>query len=273
MQLRYLGFLALAAVCFLFVTDIGAGDKKDKDKVKKKVEDIVVASELIKGDLKDKLFVNSYCKTYTFKMEKDKGYIIELHSPTFRPYLRLENSTGQQVGADFDRFGNQTATLVHRPTKTEDYQIIATTQNVNFVGKFTLTVKELTGDEGKPIDLKFEKGLVTYKTSLFKTDPKYNGQKIHKLFVIELEKGSTYQIDHVAPNFDAYLYLINPDGKVIAQDDDGGEGLNSRIVQKIETSGKYRVVATSLGGSSVGPFTFTIRQTGGNPPRDDKKKD
>ena len=265
--------IIVAVASLLLNTHLGAGDKKDKGKDKPKpMDDVVINSELIKGDLKDKVITNSFSKTYTFPMEKGKGYQIELQSQAFRPYLRLENSTGQQIGADFDRFGMQTAVIVHRPAKSEDFQIIATSQTANATGKFKLTIKELTGAEGKPIDLKFEKGVVTFNGNLDRTDPKYNGQKIHKLFVIELQKGSTYQIDHMAKNFDAYLYLESPEGKVLAQDDDGGEGLNSRITHKATETGKYRVIATSLGGASIGPFNFQIRQTGGDLPKDDKDK-
>lgn len=259
--------LVLAAGCLLLISDLGAGDKKGPEK---KAEPIVVNAELIKADLKDKVIANSFCKTYTIKLEKDKGYLFEMQSNVFRPYLRLENAAGQQIAADFDRFGNQTAGITHRATKTEDYQIIATTLNAGGVGKFTLTVKELSGDEGKPIELKLAKGLVTHEGNLARTDPKYMN-KIHKFFVVQLEKGSTYQIDLMAKNFDAYLYLEDPDGKVLAQDDDGGDGLNSRISHKVNTSGKYRVVATSLGGASIGPFTFQVRQTAGDPPPEEKK--
>jgi hypothetical protein len=263
----------LAVAILVLNTYVGAGDKKDKGKDKPKpMEDVVINSELIKGDLMDKVAANRFAKAYTFQMEKGKGYQIELQSQAFLPYLRLENSTGQQIAAEFDRFRMQSAIIVHRPTKTEECQIIVTSQNVNATGKFKLTLKELTGDEGKPIDLKFEKGVVTFNGKLERTDPKFNGQKIHKLFVIELQKGSTYQIDHMSKNFDAYLYLESPEGKILAQDDDGGEGLNSRIVHKANETGKYRVIATSLGGASTGAFTFQIRQTGGDLPKVDKDK-
>lgn len=273
MRSRFLQTISILAVALLLLsTYAGAGDKKEKDKAKPKaMEDVVINSELIKGDLKDPALVNSFAKTYTFKMEKDKAYQIELQTQVFRPYLRLTNEKGTQIAAEFDRFGMQTAVIVHRPAKTEDFQIIATSQTANATGKFRLTIKELTGDEGKPITLKFEKGAVAYNGNLERTDPKYNGQKIHKLFIIELQKGSTYQIDHMA-KFDAYLYLESPEGKVLAQDDDGGEGLNSRITHKATETGKYRVIATSLGGANIGPFNFSIRQTGGDAPKEEKDK-
>ena len=254
----------------LFHMGISAGEKKiDKGKAKP-IDPIVIMNELINADLKDKVISNSFCKTYTFKMDKDKAYQIELQSNNFRPYLRLENAKGTQVGADFDRLGNQSAVLVHRSTVTEDYTIVCTSLNANAQGKFTMTVKELTGDEGKPIELKLVKGLAKHDGNIIRTDLKYEG-KIHKTYTVKFDKGSTYQIDHMAKAFDAYLYLIGPDGRVLAQDDDGGEGLNSRIIHKADATGDYRVIATSLGGSSVGAYNFQIRQTGGELPKEEKK--
>ena len=188
-----------------------AAEKKTQEPEKKKAElakPIIVNDELINADLKDKVVMQSYCKSYTFKMEKGKSYQIELSSSAFRAYLRLENSTGGQIATDFDRFGNnQSAFIAHNASKTEDYQIIATTLNGGATGKFILTVKELSGDEGKPIALKIEKGQAAYAGNLARTDPRYNGQKLHKLFTVQWEEGKTYQIDHMSKVFDAYLYL------------------------------------------------------------------
>src|ERR1700752_2565274 len=130
-----------ALALLLTQSDIGAGEKKDKDtQPEKKVVNTVIQGELFKADLKDKQITNSYCKTYTLLMEKDKSYEIELRCQNLRPYLRLENAAGQQIAVAFDRFGNQTAAIVHRSTKSEDYQVVVTTQNPLQTGKFTLTV-------------------------------------------------------------------------------------------------------------------------------------
>ncbi len=82
----------------------------------------------------------------------------------------------------------------------------------------------------------------------------------HKLYLVQMDATQKYQIDLVAPNFDAFLYLLDSNGKVVARDDDGGEGLNSRIIIQPIMSGQHRIVATSLGGNSTGPFMLTVRR-------------
>jgi hypothetical protein len=256
-----MAFAFTAAACLFLGSNLGAGDKKEKEKPKK-AEDIVVNGELITADLKDKVRVNSYCKTFTFKMEKDKTYQIELASAAFRPWLRLENSDGGEIATDWAKNVKGNAVIVHRAPKTADHTIVVTALTANNVGKFTLTVKELGGDVGKPIDLKFDKGEAKFTGNLIQADPRYKGQKIHKMFILPMEAGKTYQIDHKSGDFDCYLYLEDPDGKVLAEDDDGGGGLDSRILHKAGKAGNYRIVATSLAGNQTGRFTLTVGSTG-----------
>ena len=136
------------------------------------------------------------------------------------------------------------------------------------MGKFTLTVKEVIVPS---VALKLEKGQATYKGNLAKTDPRFRGQKPHKLFTIEMEAGKTYQIDQASRAFDAYLYLEDPEGTIVGEDDDSGGNLDARIIYKAEKAVKYHIIATSFEGAKAGAFTLTVRQTGGDPPRADKK--
>ena len=272
MKARWTFALVLAAAgCLLMQADSGAGDKKEKDPVKKKAEPaqpIVVNDELINLDQKDKVQSQSPCKTYTFKMEKGKAYQIELSSVAFRACLRLEDSSGLQIATAIDQFGNQRAIIFHDATKTEDYQIIATTINPGSTGKFSLVVKDATGTSILNVADKLNQNDQGYKPA---------GNKKHKMFLVEIEAGKSYQIDMKSPAFDSYLYFESPGGKILAQDDDGGGYPSARIIHKATETGKHRIIATHFGGGgNLGEFTVTVRQTDGAPPRDknlDKKAD
>jgi len=262
MKLQWRLALVLAAAAgLLLLADLGAGDKKKADAEKKKEEpapEIVINGELINADLKDKVQTQSFCKTYTFKMEKSKTYHIEMSSSAFPAHLRLENLTGDQVEADSSRFG--CATVFHRPAKTEDFTIVATAQNGAAVGKFTLTIKEIPAGDGKAIELKNDQGIASYTGPLLKTDPAYNGGKRHKMFLFNMEAGKTYQIDMTSKAFDSYLHLESPGGKLLASDDDGGGYPSARIRFKATETGKHRIITTYF-GDGVGTFNLTIRKT------------
>lgn len=80
-----------------------------------------------------------------------------------------------------------------------------------------------------------------------------------KIFQVKFEAGKTYQIDLESRAFDAYLRLEGPTGQTLAQDDDGGEGLNSRIIIQAPQTGIFRVFAQHLGGG-YGAFTLKVRE-------------
>ena len=270
MKLQWRSAVVLTLIAALgLLSTLNASDKKAKEPEKKKAEPakpVVVNDQWIDGDAKDKIYTGSLMKKYIFKMEKDKSYQIELNSQGSQAVLRLENAAGSQVATDLDRFGNQSAAIVHRATKTEDYEIIATALNFNANGKYRLTVTELTGDEGKPIDLKLDKGAANFSGSIARSDPRY-ANKIHKLFIVKLEANKNYQINMLSKGMDSYLYLLSPEGAVLAQDDDGGggdpgafSGLDSKIVHRVNKAGEYRIVATSLGGTQTGEFILKIQE-------------
>ena len=262
-MMRWSLALVFAGLAGLLVqADLGAAAKKKKPATGGSLD---VKSELTEKDNKDKVRKDSYCKIFTFKMVKGQTYQIDMKSKDIDSYLRLEDPDGKQVAADDDSGGFPDARITYKAADSGDFKIIATTYGGDSTGAFTLTAvdkaekKEVKKDAGAAIELKNEKGQATYTGNIVDGDLLYKGKK-HKLFTFQMEEGKTYQIDHMSKDFDAYLYLEAPDGKLIAQDDDGGEGLNSRIVYKAEKSGRYRMIATSLGGSRTGEFTFIVTE-------------
>jgi hypothetical protein len=101
----------------------------------------------------DKLFPNSFYKVYDFKMSPGSDYTIDLVDEAkkkfkrgvdpFDPYLRLEDSTGKKIADDDDSGGNQSARIVFRPTKEDNYKIIATSLPPGKTGSFKLIVRQL----------------------------------------------------------------------------------------------------------------------------------
>src|SRR5262245_49426309 len=110
----------------------------------------------------------------------------------------------------------------------------------------------------RPFELKLKKGQASYQGAIEASDEKYQN-KIAKIFTVRLEAGKKYQFDHMSKAFDAYLYLEGPDGNILAQDDDSGGNLNSRIIHRAAKTGVYRLAATSLPGSATGAFTFAVK--------------
>ncbi len=61
--------------------------------------------------------------------------------------------------------------------------------------------------------------------------------------------GQQVLIDMRSREFDAYLELYDPQGNLLGQDDDGGDGTDSHLSLALPGSGRYRIVARSFGSS------------------------
>ena len=73
-----------------------------------------------------------------------------------------------------------------------------------------------------------------------------------------LAAARTMTINLASENFDAYLYLFNSDGVVLAQNDDAGGSLNSRLSISLP-AGTYSIGASSFGFRSEGAYTLTTQ--------------
>jgi serine protease Do len=85
-----------------------------------------------------------------------------------------------------------------------------------------------------------------------------------KVHTIKLAPGSVYTIDLVGTKnprrYDPYLRLEDAKGRQIAEDDDGGGNLNSRIVYKPVKEGEYKIIVTSCEPGQAGPYKLVVRQ-------------
>jgi predicted Zn finger-like uncharacterized protein len=94
-------------------------------------------------------------------------------------------------------------------------------------------------------------------------DPVNQFGKRHKLYVVQMEAGQTYQIDLVtrSDGYDPYLHLVDDANQLVAQDDDGGGFPNARIVYRAPRAARYRIHATYFGGLQADAnFTLFVRR-------------
>jgi hypothetical protein len=84
-----------------------------------------------------------------------------------------------------------------------------------------------------------------------------------KVHTFKMTAGKTYVIDMITRSgkeFDPFLRLEDPDGKQVAQDDDGGGFPNARITFTAQRGGEYKIIATTFGKGMTGKYLLTVRQ-------------
>lgn len=76
--------------------------------------------------------------------------------------------------------------------------------------------------------------------------------------------GEEIRIDHRhrAGDLDPFLRLLDPFGTAVAEDDDGGGNLDSRITFAIEQDGEHVVQAGALGNGGGGAYELTLTVLG-----------
>ncbi|SIQ78602.1 hypothetical protein SAMN05920897_11510 [Alkalispirochaeta americana] len=83
------------------------------------------------------------------------------------------------------------------------------------------------------------------------------GDRWSSLYQVRGRAGDEMTIDLRSDDFDAFLEVIDQEGRSF-YDDDGGEGLDSRLVYRFQDDGTLLVIATSVGGSRAGSYELEI---------------
>ena len=86
-----------------------------------------------------------------------------------------------------------------------------------------------------------------------------------KIHTLKLSKDKVYVIDLMSMDFDTYLRVEDSKSKNLAEDDDGGEGLNSRLRFLPPADDTYQIIVTSFAGGA-GTYTLKLRVVGKNEP-------
>ena len=206
-------------------------------------------SQLTVNDPLDSVRKSGYAKVHTVTFEKNQVYLIDLKSQAFDTFLRLEDASGKQLAFndDADPATGLDSRLGFAPTKTGKYRLIVTSFKNKQIGEYQLQVHKL--DKSGP-DQRLQ-------SELTKADKQSPQKQYFKILNPPLNHGQAYQIDVTSKDIDPIAFIINPKGQIIVRDDDGGEGLNSRLVF-VPNKGKYLLAVLAYQPNTVGAFQVKI---------------
>ena len=94
--------------------------------------------------------------------------------------------------------------------------------------------------------------------TLATTDCKLTDNTATQAYEFTLPVAGKVEVVLTSTAFDAYVFLADASGRVIAEDDDGGGGTNSRIM-RILPAGRYIVLANTYDANTYGAYTLTAR--------------
>jgi len=233
------------------------------DKLKK--DGIAVQPEaVVHGILGDAGHGTAHVALHAFQLLKGQSYEIEVQTADVPVNLHIKD--GKKVLVAKLAGDTPASTSIRRvfraPTDdTYHFELQIITAQAK-TGKYALTVRaQPLGVRKDPPNVHHvDKGGLAIESSLNNMDPLDRvRRKYCKVFEVRLEANKTYTIDMISRQFDTYLRLEDANMKQLAQDDDGGEGLNARIHFRAQADGVYRVITTSF-GLATGTFTLKVRE-------------
>ena len=215
-----------------------------------KARDIPAAGFELGGDLgeNDETDLGKRTKVISMQLKADQAYLFEIESSDFDCQLYVFDGKTKLLGQDPQK-------VVASGTANGDHHLVVATFDEN-VGKFNLKARAFTlKGEAKPREI--AKNGLSITDNIGQNDTTELG-KLGKVYSVTLKAGQSYTIDLESGTMDSYLYLFDAKTKLLAQDDDSGGDLNSRITFRAERDGVYHIVATSLDGDETGEFTLKV---------------
>lgn len=88
---------------------------------------------------------------------------------------------------------------------------------------------------------------------------KLNAATKTKMYTLKMNKDRIYRITMRSAVFDTFVYLLDPAGKKVAENDDiDAKNRNSRLVFRPKKTGAYQIIATSFQQKGKGLYVLTV---------------
>lgn len=192
-------------------------------------QDDISCGDIVEEELDDETM------SFMVQVEDESVLIITLEADDFDPYLEIYDEDGDIYTEDDDGAGN----LNSRVTISEEgeFEVVVTSFSGSGEGDFMLSVSCAAGCEVIEEELEDDSTME---------------------FELEAEADDSYLISLSSDDFDTYLYLLDEDEDIVAENDDGGAGLNSQLLYTFEDGGEYIIQVTSFSSDEEGAFTLVV---------------
>jgi len=215
---------------------------------------------------------------HSFKMDTGFMYKVKVEANGFTPSVLIRPGTFLRTGTGFmgGEVQGDTFEGYVLPKESRSYRVVVT-PNLNddeLDGQLSDYSASVTPIAMAKTPLLDEKGKTLANDPAYQV-PGGGNRGPHKAFDVNFKAGQIYivTLDRVnqAQQYDPYLFIEGPGGKIMAQDDDGGGYPNSLIVFQPKRGGEHRVIASSL-GNGTGDFRLKVITTAAGAGADPKGK-
>jgi hypothetical protein len=188
-----------------------------------------------------------------YRLNGEAGMLIELRASSwvFDTYLTLYGPSGQLVAFNDDHGNTTDAAIIAVLPETGRYLLVVSGFSEIDLGAYTVSMAVLTPSGGGELDVP-----ASVSGVLSLADPVFEGAHYHS-YTFVIATPTAIIIDFSSGSFDSYLYLLNEQGGVVAENDDGPFGLDAQLDVELP-AGRYELIVTTYGPGEVGPYTLSL---------------
>ncbi len=190
---------------------------------------------------------NSALQNFTFTLAAETVLEIEMTSTAVDAYLFVLDANLNTIAEDDDGGPTGTNARVVRSFPAGKYFVLANAYDPNSFGAYQLSVKPAPAAcaVGRATTLPSTiNAALTVTTACRLNDDSYLDR-----YDLTIPARTTVRMDMTSSVIDSYLVLLDANGKLIAQDDDAGVGVNAHIEVQLE-AGQYRLIANAAPGQT-----------------------
>ena len=228
-------------------------------------DELTTASPTLEDD-------GSYYNAHRIDATAGERLTVTLASDVFDAFLMVMDPTGEVIARDDDGAGGTNARAHLGLSESGTYTLLVNTYEAGQTGAYTLTVERARGTtassagaspatdailpdlSASPGDAQIFDGEVTAASPTLDADGSF-----FESHAMQGTEGQAITATLTSSAFDAYLVLMDPDGNVLARDDDSAGGTDARVQATLPATGTYVFVVNTYGSGQTGRYTLTVQ--------------
>lgn len=197
---------------------------------------------------------NSFFDLYSFEGKAGQQITIEMKSQEIDPYLILLGPNQREIAQDNDGAGSKNARITVRLPADGTYTLLANSNQARQSGAYTLELKASAATSPSRAILE-EQGALVAGGPVLPSD-----KSLYREYTFEGRSGQSVNISLESTEFDPYVALFGPNGRLVAENDDESDSTkNAFLSVTLPATGRYRVIVNAYDSSGKGRYTLTVR--------------
>lgn len=203
---------------------------------------------------------NSFYHVYAFDGKAGQQVTIEMASQEVDAYLILLTEDGSELAQDDDSGGEKNAKIVITLPTDGTYILLANSYEAGQSGNYRLRLVANTSTNLPPSQrigelILSEQGSLDEEDSVLPSDG-----SLYDDYTFDGQAGQSISIRLESGEFDPYLAIFTPNGRLLAENDDASRSTkNAAITVTLPVAGRYRVVVNAYDNTGRGQYSLTVR--------------